>query len=1026
MTQPWTDPETLSIDRLPDRASAIPRRRAERRSLNGRWRFRCLPRPSAAPEAFAAADHDDEAWDTIHVPGCWQMHGYGRPHYTNLPYPFPVDPPYVPSENPTGLYRRRFDAPKQWDGRRLVLRFEGVDAAFEVWVNGQRAGYDQVSRLPSEFDVTDLVACGARNTIAARVVQWSDGTYLEDQDMWWLSGIYRDVAIIAEPMVSITDAVVQTRFEGGYDRATLAIAAESAGHAGAAQDLRLALTLHDPTGAAVGRAAAAMAAADPGVARADLTLDVEAPALWSAESPTLYEARLALTDAAGASLDEVALTVGFREVRIDGTRLRVNGNPVTLKGVNRHEHHPDLGRTVPYEAALEDVLLMKRHNINCVRTSHYPPDPRFLELADRFGLYVIDEADLETHGFQLIGDYERLSDDPAWEPAYVDRLERMVRRDRNHPSVIMWSLGNESSYGRNHAAMYRRAHDLDPTRPVHYAGDGHARTADLVSCMYTALPDLERIGKGRAALNRPASVFKDKPYLMCEYAHAMGNGPGSLKDYWDLIDRYDRLLGGCVWEWIDHGIRTTTPDGRPFFGYGGDFGDEPNDGSFVCDGLLMPDRTPSPGLAEYAKVIQPVAVEATEERGKLRVINRYSHLALDHLNADWTVHVDGRRVRGGAWKLPGIGPGRRRAVALPAGAVDDLPPGHDGRLMVRFALAASTDWAEAGHVVAWAQFPLDPPPPVVAGAGAAAGPPANHGDPEPRITEDGEALTIAGDDFSLTFDRGLGRIVAWRASGQSIMTQGPRLNLWRPSIDNQRAGHGGEPVMRMWRKGYLHLLQHRVESVDQKVEDGVVRITVESVIGPPVRAALLRAAYVYAVHRRGRVTLNVRGRFEGDWPEYLPKIGLQAAIAGDLDRVAWYGLGPGESYVDSREAAWTDLHRSTVDAMYVPYVYPQDYGNRSDVRWATLRRPAGVGLLVEGEQPFSFSARRYADATIEAAGHTTDLVADPDITLNLDHAHLGLGSASCGPPIPDRYRVLPEPFDFTLHMSPIHRDVADL
>jgi beta-galactosidase/beta-glucuronidase len=634
----WQNPAVLARNREPAHTSLVPFADVDSaqeddraaspffRLLNGAWRFFYARRPGDVPAGFEAESFVTEAWDTLPVPGNWQMHGYGTPNYTNIRYPYPVEPPHVPDDNPVGCYRREFAVPPAWEGRRVFLTFEGVNSAVDPEVNGRPVGYSQGSHMPVEFDVTDCVRQGG-NLVAVQVYQWCDGSYLEDQDMWRLSGIFRDVYLTARPIGFIRDVQIHTELDETSTDATLSVRALGSRAGGG----RVTAGLYDAA-----RKLVAEAALDGSGAAA---LAVAAPRKWSAEEPNLYTLLVTQSDAEGRVQEVLRYAVGFRQVRVENGRLRLNGVPLVLRGVNHHDTHPDLGHALPWETMVRDVVLMKRHNVNTVRTAHYPPDPRFLDLCDRYGLYVIDEADLETHGFGEVGDLNQLSDDPAWEAAYRDRAERLVARDRNHPSVIMWSLGNESGYGRNHDAMARLVREADPTRPIHYEQAGDAPVVDVVSAMYASVDRLVEEGK------------KDdpRPYFLCEYAHAMGNGPGSLKEYWEAIEAHPRLLGGCVWEWADHGIRRRTADGAEWFAYGGDFGDEPNDGNFCIDGLVSPDRVPHPGLLELKKVYEPVRVVARDLRaGRVVIQNRYQFASLAHLAAHWELRWGGELLQQGA------------------------------------------------------------------------------------------------------------------------------------------------------------------------------------------------------------------------------------------------------------------------------------------------------------------------------------------------------------------------------------------
>ncbi len=985
--------------------------------LNGDWRFHLAPAPTHAPTDFEQPGFDDAGWGLLPVPSNWQMLGHGRPHYTNVPYPFPFDPPRVPSENPTGCYRRNFELPGDWAGQRVHLRFEGVDSAFEVHVNGREAGYSQGSRLPSEFDVTDLVEPG-ENLIAVRVMQWSDGSYLEDQDMWWLSGIFRDVYLLARPPLHIADLVATPRLSPPFDTAaldlTVHLAAEGSPSA-AAGTLRVDLTdregrsvLPSPVEAEVTLANAA------GEARLELAVD--RPRLWSAESPALYHLTVELLDADGNALEAVGQRVGFRAIEIRDGLLRVNGQPITIQGVNRHEDHPDLGHAVPLAFTADELRLMKQHNLNAIRTSHYPPEPRFYDLADELGFYLIDECDLETHGCGPAGNLNRLSDDADWQDAYLDRMQRMVLRDRNHPSVIIWSLGNESGFGQNHEAMARWTRQTDPLRPIHYEGDHGLKITDIVCPMYNGLDAVDCIGRGETyrwgGHEHPFEAYREKPYILCEYAHAMGNGPGNLADYWARFRRYPRCQGGFVWEWADHAIRRVLEDGRVAWLYGGDFGEYPHDGNFVCDGLVFADRTPSPGLIEYKKVLEPVAVEAVDAAtGKLRLTNRYDFLPLDHLAAHWTLMADEQTLGFGEADMPAIPAGESAEVNLEVELPDDVPAGADVWLNLHFTLREPTNWAPAGHEVAWAQVAVPNEKTAAVAADDAAAPALT-------VHDAPDQLAVEGEGFGLGFDRLTGRLIRWHEGDRNIVLQGPQLQLFRAPIDNDK------PFVGQWRSFHLHRLQHRLESLEcESQADGGAVVTVRHRVGVPVVDFGYRTELRYAIQPDGRVLLHLRGEPVGEKrPETLPRLGIELTLPGAINTATWCGRGPGETYVDSRQAGWFGVHELPIDALFTPYVTPQENGNRADCRWVALRDQDRTGLLVVGRPTLDFSARRFTLDDLDQTTHHHELRPNPSVTLHLDHRHHGLGSASCGPPPKDEDQLRPEPFAFSLLLQPLGPD----
>jgi beta-galactosidase len=708
---------------------------------------------------------------------------------------------------------------------------------------------------------------------------------------------------------------------------------------------------------------------------------------------------------------------------------------VLFRGVNRHEFHPDLGRAVTEEVMLADVLLMKRHNLNAVRTSHYPPHPRFLELCDEFGLYVIDECDLETHGFEPLGWRGNPADDPRWRDALVDRMRRMVERDKNRPSVIMWSLGNESGTGGNLAAMAAWARERDPSRPLHYEGDRSCAHVDVYSRMYPTHAEVDQIGRGEEEpLPDPALDARRRamPFVLCEYAHAMGNGPGGLWEYQELFERHPRCQGGFVWEWIDHGLRTRAADGRELFAYGGDFGEPLHDGNFVADGLLFPDRTPSPGLHELKKVVEPVRI-TTDPDGGIRVANLYEVLDLSHLAFTWSLEEEGTSVATGSLEVPPLTPGASATVPLPP--LPPLPPTtSESWLTVRALLATDHPWAPTGHEIAWGQLPITPlpgaphPHPPVGGAPAREGSPTpGPGDPvvhtprahTPRAhTPNPLSLRrpFGPDTTGSPLTIGLGRFdpaTGWLLRIGDLEVDGPRLDLWRAPTDNDR-GHHGEAVEPRWREVGLHRLQHRVDQVDLEGRELVVRTRV----APAASDLGVLATYRWAV-LDGGLRLTVQVQPQGEWPCPLPRLGLRMAVPAALRRVVWFGRGPGEAYADTGRAARVGRFAASVEELQTPYLRPQENGNRRDVRWATLTDDAGQGLRIEGEPIFDLTARPWTSEQLDQADHPTDLRPSDRVWVNLDLAQQGIGSASCGPGVLPAYRLEAAPASLGVRLFPI-------
>ncbi|MDN4524162.1 glycoside hydrolase family 2 TIM barrel-domain containing protein [Fictibacillus fluitans] len=1020
-------PERACFVSYEDKASALSYekgRSGRYQLLNGTWKFHYADQPALAPEGFQKDNFDVSAWNEIPVPSNWQMNGYGRPHYTNVQYPFPVDPPYIPDENPTGSYRRDFYVTEGWKDDTIILRFEGVDSSFHVWVNGEEAGYSQGSRLPSEFDITSLVRDG-KNTLAVQVYQWSEASYIEDQDMWWLSGIFRDVSLIAQPRVHVNDYFIRPELDENYEDAVLHLDAVLHNHSGdQLKDYRLEVSLLDCDFQEVSnvRTDEEVAADAFGEARLSISLPVENPEKWSAESPYLYHLLMTLKDEQGNTIEVISSKTGFRSVELKDGLFLVNGVPIKLKGVNRHDHHPDFGRAVPLEWMIEDVRLMKTHNINAVRTSHYPNDPKFYDLCDEYGLYVIDEADLECHGFVFTDNMHQLSEDSDWQEAYMDRMRRMVERDKNHPSIIMWSLGNESGFGQNHVAMAEWAKQRDPSRLVHYEGEvreimvrdnnepkSEPVASDVFTTMYTAVEVMDQLG---------SRTDLEKPHILCEYAHAMGNGAGGLKEYWETFYKYPRLQGGFIWEWLDHGIRQYTEDGQEYFAYGGDFGEQPHDGNFVIDGLVMPDHTPSPALAEYKKVIEPVVVEERDlKSGKISVTNRYDFLSLHHLQLNWSIEADGKRLNSGIMGVDEIQAGESKEAMIPYALPAIIQPGTDYWLNLSFTLIADTAWAKAGHEVAWSQFKL----PVHTDARVM----DRRVIPGLEVKEDSHKIRVKGQSFEVVFNQLNGRMESWTHEGSSVLEKGPKLNFWRAPIDNDYLANSGWKTVssyEQWVEAGVNHLQQRMLSFSYELSDDNKSVVLETKfrIAPAKLSWGISAALTYEIYGSGDVVVRAEGQPEGNYPATLPRIGLQLELPNQLDQVKWYGRGPGESYMDSRQAGRMGVWSSHVDGLYTPYVLPQENGNRHETRWASFTSPYGGGLFAGGMPVIDFSASRYTVETLETAKHTYELVKADHIVLHLDHQQHGLGSASCGPDVLNKYQLHTKDFQFAVRLKPFN------
>jgi beta-galactosidase len=959
-------------------------------SLDGTWKFRHAWSLADVSPGFEAVDFDDSHFDDTPVPSSWQLAGvpgaprYSPPAYTNVVFPFPVNPPHVPSRNPTGEYRRRFTLPPGWDpDSPSVLRFDGVDSCFLLFVNGVRVGHSKGSRLAREFDVTGLLAYGD-NVIAVRVHQWSAGSYLEDQDMWWLSGIFRSVTLISQPEGSVRDFFVHADFDNRTGTGTLRVETDRPA------------VLSVPELGLIG--------ADPG---RDHRLPVEP---WSDERPRLYSAVLS---AGGV---DISFRVGFRRIEVQDGQIRLNGQTVRFHGVNRHEWHPETGRSLDEATMRADILLMKQHNINAVRTSHYPPDPVFLGLCDEYGLLVIDECDLETHGFVFASWRNNPSDDVRWRPAYLDRIQRTVERDKNHPSVIIWSLGNEAGTGANLEKMAEWARARDPDRLIHYEGDEDSSYTDVYSLMYPDYDLLDAIGRRQEPVTADSEHDRHRrglPVILCEYGHAMGNGPGGLSDYQALFDRHPRLHGGFIWEWIDHGIAQTTPAGERYFAYGGDFGEPVHDGNFVIDGLVFPDRIPSPGLLAVKAAFAPIQIGIDPVGRRITVENRQHASSTAGFAFTWRAEDGGNFVAEADLEFPPVPAGETASAEFPRELIASTAsaPEDERWLTITAALATDAPWARAGHEIAFAQAKIGEP--EVGEEDRSAPIPgrqaAGQGRVQAAIADGGHrhqlALGCAVIDTITGELRGLGRLPVHAAS----------LDFWRAPVDNDAWVSSGDSVAGAWRKAGLDRLRH--ETVAVRTGDGW--LSTELRIAPDGEDFGLLGTLTWAAGPRhaGTCQLIVRVSPDGSWPCPLPKIGLRIVLDAGIDNVSWFGRGPGEAYRDTYHATRVGRFDATVEALSSPYVRPQENGNRMHTRSLRLADSTGPALSVTGEPPFDFAVRHWSPELLTAARHTPDLVPDGRTYLHLDTAHHGIGSGSCGPRLPPGHTLTAHTVSYTLRFS---------
>ena len=1017
----WQNPGVLHINREDPRATLVPfaceksAMAGDRgispyyRLLNGEWEF-LYCEDGTVPEDFQHPDFEDGEWNVIDVPSNWQMYGYDVPQYTNVRYPIPMDPPYVPDENPVGIYRRVFTLPESWEDKRVFVNFDGVNSAFYVYVNGEMAGFSKVAHMPAEFDITEFVNPG-ENLIVVQVFKWSDGTYLEDQDFWRLSGIFRDVYLLGVPKTTIRNISVRTDLVNNYTDGVLEMKVDLRNYMGAKVKGKLSLKLLR-NGREVDSGVIEIDMSGKGPTGINAKLTVPGCDKWTAETPNLYNL-IATLDCGGEKVVQ-RVDVGFKKVELKDQQLFVNGVSIKLRGVNRHDTNSELGHVTPMESLIEDIEQMKKHNVNTVRTSHYPNDPRWLQLCDEYGLYVFDEADIETHGFCIMDDgrdnspreeveeaWARLSDGAEWTAAYVDRGVRMVARDMNHPSIIFWSLGNESGYGRNHAAMKKAMLEIDDTRPIHYEGDKQLITTDIASDMYTSVYKLRELGES----DNP------KPYFLCEYAHAMGLGPGSLKDYWDTIYAHKRLIGGCVWEWVDHGMLCVDDDGNEYYAYGGDFGDEPNDSNFCVDALNYPDRTPHTGLIELKKVYEPVKFAL--EGNVLTVKNLFAFRNLDEMDAVWAVTRDGEQVERGRLDISGIEPYGEKKIELPFA----MPENGDCYLEITVSEAFETMWAQRGHVITEEQIRLETGSNVVR-ISAEKMPAVLLDDP------DGAAV-IYGEDFEVIFDERSGEMVSWEKAGVEYISTAPAFNAWRAPIDND------VHQKNRWKRLGLDKLRARLKDFTAKQESAsVVKVKAVHVHCGDGLNPVIRTETEYTIFGSGEIRVNVRfvPLRELTW---LPKLGMQLSMPEKFDRVMWFGKGPHENYPDMKDSAMVAQYSAMVEELHEPYVRPQENGARQDTRALAVIDILGNGLMFVSEKAygdgFSFTAHEYTDKALDEATHTNELEVCDETVISIDYRQCGVGSNICGPEPMEQYKLyLNEPAEYSFVMKPYNRQMGSM
>ena len=986
----WENQNIIGINKLPYRSTFTPFASVEElrsdasfakpwinanssrtMSLNGKWKFHWSPSPEKRPAKFYATNFDTSLWDEIDVPSCWEMLGYGTPIYTNVVYPIHNNPPFIEPQNgytivdepnAVGSYVRQFTMPAQWKGKEVFVHFNGVYSAFYVWVNGKRVGYSQNSTNDARFDITRYVKPGV-NTIAVEVYRWSDGSYLEDQDMFRLSGIYRDVYLVATPKVQLADVALSSQFDGDdFSKASLVVGTEIVGH-GTKANANVRVTLLDTKGNTVGTKSAQIAG------KGDITLDVAKPALWTAETPNLYTVIVETLNSKGEVLEATSIKHGFRKVEIKNNRLYINGMITLLKGANRHETHPQYGKAVPVESIEEDVVLFKRYNLNTVRTSHYPNDPRSYALYDYYGLYVIDEANQECHG------NHSLSRNAAWKKAYVDRAVSMVQRDKNHPSVVIWSLGNESGKGCNIEAEYNAVRALDP-RPIHY--EGQNEVADIDSHMYPSIESMTKMDQNGA----------NKPYILCEYAHAMGNAIGNLEEYWDYIEYHSkRMIGGCIWDWVDQSINKPGEPKENLY-YGGSFGDVPNDADFCCNGIITADRKVTPKLIEVKKVYQYVSFALTADGKSVTLHNRYTALNLKDFGLKYAVYRNGELVAQKSASLPDCAPTKRCTVTLQLPELEA-----DGEYFIDFDLVLGSDcaWAKAGYSIASEQIVLRTSDNALKAAVAAENAPfkihKEHG-------SDKNIIVIATGKAKLTFDAKSGYLTGLNYGGKEMLhgLKGFEFN-WYRAISNDG---------RQW-----HPTATSLSDFGYRYDEESNTMVVKSSFTTQIDKTAIPYTISYTIYPGG--TIDVEASFTTGEKVEVPRLSLQSFLSPTLENVTYYGRGPIENYPDRKNAAFVGLYNTTVSAMREHYVRSQSMGSRTDTRWLSLTDDYGTGIKITADGTLQFSALHYTDQDLWDVryDHLLSTIERSEVVLNIDCKYRGIGNASCGPGPRPKYEIEP-------------------
>jgi beta-galactosidase len=991
----WEDPKINGLNRLAMRASSvshpdltsaltIPAIKSSRyKYLNGKWKFNFSPTPEQAPASFYKSDFDAAKWDLIDVPSNWELKGYGMAIYTNITYPFVVNPPYIAhNDNPVGCYVTEFEVPENWKDMRTILHFGAVSSAMYVWVNGEEVGYSEDSFLPSEFDISKNLKPG-KNKVAVKVMRWSDGSYLEDQDHWRLSGIQREVYLEAVPKAFISDFFVKAELDSSYmDGELKAIARVDGLNANSAKGWNLNVQLYDENQKPVLEKSLIRSVSDNlnlekghmnnqwGLPDLHIKSIIQSPKKWSAETPNLYTFTISLTDPEGNVQEVRSCKIGFRKIEMGPYGLKVNGQKVLIQGTNRHEHDQYNGKVLTDELMIQDVKLMKQFNFNAIRTSHYPNMERLYEICDELGLYIMDEADLETHG---LGSY--LSQHPDWTNAYIERAARMVERDKNHPCIISWSLGNESGSGANHAAMSGWIKFYDPSRPIHYEGaqfNWRSRDkkdpfhVDMYSRMYSGIQDMINL----------ANNGDTRPVLYCEYAHSMGNSSGNLPEFWAAFKKYPRLMGGFVWDWVDQGLKMKLKDGTEYWGYGGDHGEPINDNDFCLNGVVLPDRTVKSATWEFKKVMQNIDFSAVDlNSGKLKIMNRFSFTNLNNFEPSWELQENGITIQSGKLAPMDLRPYESKEISIPF-KKPALKAGAEYFLRLRFKMIKPSSWAPAGHEVAWEEFKM---PFEVAKVQA----PKESDMPAISFEESPASVKIQGKGFTMQFNKQSGLLESWNNAGKEMIRMSLKPNFWRASTDNDSLC-GTSKRLGVWRNADQKL---KVEKFSvQKLSDKIIKVEATHFIADNLGTVTT----TYLVNGSNEIKVNYRLIIGENVPEVM-RVGMNMHIPASYDSLQWFGRGPHESYQDKQSGAAISRYKASVKKDFFNYIQPQESSNKVEVRWMSLTDAKDKGLKITGDVPLSIAAVPYSQQDLQKARHSYDLTTRDFVNLHIDLKQMGVG-----------------------------------